>query len=97
MDHPPHILNGASNLIAIALILVTSLRLTNLAQKSRADELAWAAAISLMASCIAAYAGMWGNHRLGMRKAAHWLFSAGLGLLMAALLAAATGIDLPNL
>ena len=55
MDKHPHILNAASNLLGISFIIITGLNLTGTSKASYADEIAWAAAISLSASCLLAY------------------------------------------
>lgn len=55
MDKHPHILNAASNLLGISFIIITGLNLTGTSKGSYADEIAWAAAVSLSASCLLAY------------------------------------------
>ena len=47
MSKHPHILNAASNLLGIALIIITGLSVAMQSQRSLADEVAWLAAIFL--------------------------------------------------
>ena len=55
MDRNTHILNAASNLLGIALLIVTGLHITDNAGKSYADEMALAAALLLSISCVVSY------------------------------------------
>lgn len=55
VDRHAHILNAASNLLGISFVIITGLNLTGTSRASHADEIAWAAAISLSASCLLAY------------------------------------------
>lgn len=50
-----HILNSASNLLGASLVIVTALHITKFAQSSYADEISFAAALALLASCLASY------------------------------------------
>jgi len=50
-----HILNAASNLLGIALIIITGLHLTGTAERTIADEIGWLAAASLSISCLFSY------------------------------------------
>jgi hypothetical protein len=51
----PHILNAASNLLGIALLVITGLHVSNVAGHSTSDEVAWAAAFLLSFSCLTSY------------------------------------------
>jgi len=53
-----HILNAASNLLGIALIIITGLRITGAAEKSIADEIAWVAAGCFSISSLLSYAAI---------------------------------------
>jgi Zn-dependent protease with chaperone function len=53
-----HILNTASNLLGVALLIVTFVHVTEHAQHSYSDELGFAAAILLLISCIASQRAM---------------------------------------
>lgn len=55
MEKNPHILNAASNLLGISFVIITGLNLTGRSRGSYADEIAWVAAICLIASCLLAY------------------------------------------
>jgi hypothetical protein len=50
-----HILNAASNLLGIALIIVTSLHLTHIADQTVASKIAWFAAVMLAFSVLLSY------------------------------------------
>jgi hypothetical protein len=55
MPKHPHILNAASNLLGIALLIITGLHVSRYSANSFADEVAWGAAVSLMLSCLFSY------------------------------------------
>ncbi len=55
MPRHHHILNAASNLLGIALIILTGLHLTGTAEKTIADEVCWLAASCLSVSCLFSY------------------------------------------
>lgn len=55
MSKHPHILNAASNLLGIALIIVTGLHVTQYSQRSMADEVALVSALLLGLSCLFSY------------------------------------------
>lgn len=67
MDKHPHILNAASNLLGISFIIITGLNLTGTSRASYADEIAWAAALSLSASCLLAYLALRSDNGRGAR------------------------------
>ena len=58
MPNNPHILNAASNLLGIALLIITGLNVAHRAEHSFADEVAWVAAICFSLSCLLSYAAM---------------------------------------
>ena len=55
MPKHPHILNAASNLLGIALIIITGLKVAGRSQHSLADETAWLSAICFGLSCLLSY------------------------------------------
>ena len=55
MPKHPHILNAASNLLGIALLIITGLHVSRVSAASFADEIAWGAAVSLTLSCLFSY------------------------------------------
>lgn len=55
MPKHPHILNAASNLLGIALLIITGLHVSRYSAVSFADEVAWGAAFSLTLSCLFSY------------------------------------------
>jgi hypothetical protein len=55
MPKHPHILNAASNLLGIALIIIAGLNVASIAHKTLADEVAWLAAACLSLSCLFSY------------------------------------------
>ncbi|MGE5722740.1 MAG: hypothetical protein ACM3YM_09785 [Sphingomonadales bacterium] len=58
MNRSTHILNAASNLLGIALVIITGLHVTRIARETFADEVAWGAAICLSLSCLLSYAAL---------------------------------------
>lgn len=55
MGNGHHILNAASNLLGISLLIITGLHLSNSANKTLADEVAWIAAACFSVSCLLSY------------------------------------------
>ncbi|WEJ99218.1 MAG: hypothetical protein P0Y59_20125 [Candidatus Sphingomonas phytovorans] len=55
MPKTTHILNAASNLLGITVLIIAGLHITNQAQKSFADEIAWFSAVCFSASCGLSY------------------------------------------
>ena len=55
MPKHPHILNAASNLLGIALIIVTALHVARRNPHSVADEIAWLSAVCFSLSCLLSY------------------------------------------
>jgi len=54
-DRQPHILNAASNLLGISLLVVTGLKISHTSSRTFADEIAAVAGLLFMASCLLAY------------------------------------------
>lgn len=55
MPKHPHILNAASNLLGIALVIIAALNVTHISHRTVADEVAWLSAICLSLSCLLSY------------------------------------------
>jgi hypothetical protein len=55
MQKHHQILNAASSLLGISLIIITGLHLTNRGGATFADEIAWFAAVCLSLSCLFSY------------------------------------------
>jgi hypothetical protein len=55
MPRHHHILNAASNLLGIALLIITGLHLTGTEAKTMADEIGWVAAGCLSLSSLLSY------------------------------------------
>ncbi|HJQ17517.1 MAG TPA: hypothetical protein VJR87_04585 [Allosphingosinicella sp.] len=58
MPKHPHILNAASNLLGIALVIIAALNVTQIAHRTLADEVAWLSAICLSLSCLLSYVAL---------------------------------------
>jgi hypothetical protein len=86
MKRHPHILNAATNLLAICFVIVGSLKLTNNNANSYADELAWFAAFLLLVSIVASYMAIRNEDvPLWQHRMADWSFLGGIGVLVAAM------------
>ena len=57
----PHILNASSNLLGLCFVVLTSLKLLDIAHKTVIDDLTVAATIFFMASCILSFLSIRGN------------------------------------
>ena len=55
MQRASHILNAASNLLGISLLVIAGLQISNHAAKTLADEIAWGATLAFATSCSLAY------------------------------------------
>ncbi|AYJ86883.1 hypothetical protein D3Y57_14210 [Sphingomonas paeninsulae] len=55
MPRSSHILNAASNLLGISLLIIAGLKIANAAQKTLADEIAWGATLLFALSCLLSY------------------------------------------
>jgi multisubunit Na+/H+ antiporter MnhB subunit len=92
MQRPTHILNAASNLLGIALLIIAGLNVSHVADKSFADEIAWIAAMCLAASCLLSYLTL--RHERGRRGFERWadrIFLIGMVTLFAAIVVLAVG------
>jgi hypothetical protein len=80
-----HILNAASNLLGIALLIVTGINITDHAGKTYADEAGLAAALLLAVSCVVSYLSIRrGKSGDSLEAVADKVFIAGLVALLAA-------------
>jgi len=87
MPKHTHILNAASNLLGIAFVIIAGLNVTHLTGKTFADEVAWAAAVLLSASCLLSYLAIRAEPNGGRAEAwADISFMLGLAALFAAVL-----------
>lgn len=84
-DKSPHVLNASSNLLGLCFVVLTSLKLLNIAGKTIIDELTTLAIIFFMASCILSFLSIRGNIKKSSRleNIADFLFLSGLVLLFA--------------
>ena len=82
-DKSPHILNASSNLLGLCFIVLTSLKLFNISQKTVIDELTTIAIVLFMASCILSFLSIRGNIQKSGRfeNIADYLFLIGIILL----------------
>lgn len=55
MARTHHILNAASNLLGISLLLIAGLRISDSGGKTMADEIAWLSAAGFSISCFFSY------------------------------------------
>ena len=90
MPRHHHILPAASNLLGIALIIITGLHVSGIGQHTVADEVAWLSAIALSLSCLFSWLAI--RVEPAESRYADWadrVFFAGLVLLVAAVFALA--------
>lgn len=82
-DKSPHILNASSNLLGLCFVVLTSLKLLNIAGKTVIDELTTAAIIMFMTSCILSFLSIRGSIKKSGRleSIADLFFIGGLLLL----------------
>jgi hypothetical protein len=87
MKRHPHILNAATNLLAICFIIVGSLKLTNNNANTYADELAWLAAFLLLISIVTSYVAI-RNEDVApwQHRVADWAFLGGIGVLVTSMM-----------
>lgn len=76
----PHILNASSNLLGLCFVVLTSLKLLNVSQKTAIDESTTAAIIFFMSSCILSFLSIRGDIRK-YENIADYLFLGGLFIL----------------
>ena len=82
-----HILNAASNLLGIALVIIAGLNVSHAARNGIADEIAWVAAICLGTSCFLSYLAL-RDETVRNRRAEKWadrVFLLGLLALIASM------------
>lgn len=85
MPKNSHILNAASNLLGIAMLIVTGLKITNRSIGTYADECALVAALLLAFSCLFSYLSIRGGDMADrMEDWADHIFLVGLICLCAA-------------
>jgi len=90
MNRPPHILNAATNLLGICLVIITGLKLASANARSYADELAWLSAAFLFAAALNAYLAIRNDGALPWQaRAADIAFLGGMSTLALAVLTAA--------
>lgn len=87
MQRPPHILNAASNLLGISLLVITGLKFTHRSEHTLADEIAWIACAAFTVSCLLAYLSIRDDAAGGWHeKWADKAFIAGLVALVGAVI-----------
>jgi purine-cytosine permease-like protein len=57
-ERTSHILNAASNLLGIALVIIAGLNVSHVARNGFADEITWGAALCLATSCFLSYVAL---------------------------------------
>jgi uncharacterized membrane protein len=83
MQRPTQILNAASNLLGIALVIIAGLNVSHVAISNFADEIAWMAAICLAISCMLSYLAIRHEERAAFtEKWADRIFLLGLAALI---------------
>ncbi|WP_420137172.1 hypothetical protein [Sphingomonas sp.] len=91
MKRPSHILNAASNLLGIALVIIAGLNLSHVASTNFADEIAWVAAVCLATSCLLSYLAIRHDNRAdSIEKWADRIFLLGLATLVGSIIVLAT-------
>lgn len=84
MPKSTHILNAASNLLGIAMLIVTGLKITRHSRGTYADELALVAAVMLAISCLLSYLALRREVHSPLEDWADRIFLAGLVCLVGA-------------
>jgi hypothetical protein len=56
-----HILNAATNLLGISLLIIAGLHIANASGKTLADEIAWGGVVCFAASCVFSYMSLRGD------------------------------------
>ena len=85
-DRPANILNAASNLLGIALVIIAGLNVAHVATQGFADDVAWIAAICLALSCVLSYLSL--RHETRRATVERWsdrVFLLGLFALFASI------------
>lgn len=87
-----HILNAASNLLGISIVMITGLKVTGHGGKTLADEIAWLATLCFAVSCLLSYLDLRAEPEdTPHERRADRLFMMGLAALIAAALVLALG------
>jgi len=82
-----HVLAASTNLLGIALLIITGMRVTGLAAKSIGDEIAWVSAMCFAIGCVLSYAAI--RREPEPTRFEVWadrIFMAGLATLVASVL-----------
>lgn len=80
-----HILNAASNLLGISVVLITGLKVSGHGERTLADEIAWVAALCFALSCLLSYLDLRAEPQdTPHERHADWLFLLGLLALIVA-------------
>lgn len=76
----PHILNASSNLLGLCFVVLTSLKLLNIANKTIIDELTFIGILLFMASCLLSFLALRGTTPKSViyERVADYLFLAGI-------------------
>jgi len=82
MQKPPYILGAASNLLGISLVIVAALNVAGRNRDSFADDVGWAAAFLLGASCLISYLALRSEHSERYELWADRVFLCGLLLVV---------------
>ena len=82
-DKSPHILNASSNLLGLCFVVLTSLKLLHISQKTFIDEITLFAIVLFMASCILSFLSIRGDIKKSgkFENIADYLFLVGIILL----------------
>ena len=93
MHRPPYILSASTNLLGICFIIITGLKLVNANVRSRADEVAWLAALLLFVAALHAYLSIRNNGaRNWQERVADYAFLGGMTALAGAVIIAAVSL-----
>jgi hypothetical protein len=85
VNRSSHILNAASNLLGIALLIVTGIHITNNSSATYADETALVASLLLAMSCVVSYLSIRkGDGGVFLELLADRIFLGGLAALVLA-------------
>lgn len=79
-DKSAHILNASSNLLGLCFLVLTSLKILKLTQKTYIDEIVTVALVFFMLSCILSFLSIKGDIKVGtvLENVADYLFLGGL-------------------
>ncbi len=91
MPKTHQILNAASNLLGITLLIIAGLHITDEARRTLADEVAWVGAVCFSASCWLSYLAIRSEgESLRLEGLADKAFMLGMFTLLASVLVLAT-------